>query len=56
MTYDAVVSTERSHQFNDLPSGIRGFDDVTVDPSSRARDSAFVFAIDASSGLVCSCK
>ena len=37
MTYDAVVSTERSHQFDDFLSGIRGFDAVTVDPSSSSR-------------------
>lgn len=28
VTYDAVNSNEISHQFDELPSSIRGFDDV----------------------------
>ena len=56
MTYDANRSNERDHQFNNLPINVGGFDDVAVDPQSMAKDSTFVFAIDADSGRLCSCE
>lgn len=54
VTYDANRSNERDHQFNNLPINVGGFDDVAVDPQSMAKDSTFVFAIDADSGRLCS--
>lgn len=61
VTVDVRTSQETTHRFNNnngLPRAVNGFDDVAVDPEARARDSsqALVFAIDAESGLVCSCE
>ena len=56
ITYDAVRSVEQTHRFSNLPNNIDGFDDVAVDPQALARDSTVAFAIDAESGIVCSCE
>ena len=55
VTYDANTSQQDVHQFSNLPNTIRGFDDVALDSDAMARQGGVVaFAIDASSGLVCS--
>eukprot|EP00984_Skeletonema_dohrnii_P021565 scaffold10816_cov149-Skeletonema_dohrnii-CCMP3373.AAC.5 len=50
VTYDANTSQQDVHQFSNLPNTIRGFDDVALDSDG----DVVAFAIDASSGLVCS--
>mmetsp|Transcript_16846 Transcript_16846/g.36530 ORF Transcript_16846/g.36530 Transcript_16846/m.36530 type:complete len:371 (+) Transcript_16846:41-1153(+) len=55
ITYDALDNQETAHSFgSSLPNNVNRFDDVAVDPNSRARDSTIAFAIDANSGIVCS--
>ncbi len=57
ITYDANTKQETAHSFaSSLPNAVGGFDDVAVDPNARAGDSTVAFAIDAGSGIVCSCK
>lgn len=63
ISYNTLDDQETPHSFgSSLPSNVRGFDDVAVDPNAMARidpnamgrDSTIAFALDASNGIVCS--